>query len=158
MCLLPGQSAQRWALFTGLMDLFCFRESILCIQYNIRAFMKVKQWPWMKLYFKIKPLLISVGTEEELAMMKEEFETAKEELAKSETRRNELEEKMVTLVQEKKDLQLQVQTVCNLNNFWLFILHHFCLSVQERAERKFCYFMFQPLNKQVISASVNANV
>ncbi|NXT66101.1 MYH4 protein, partial [Chaetops frenatus] len=89
---------------------FGFRDSILCIQYNIRAFMKVKQWPWMKLYFKFKPLLKSVGTEKELAMMKEEFERAKEELAKSEARRNELEEKMVTLVQEKKDLQLQVQT------------------------------------------------
>uniref|UniRef100_A0A8D2N803 Myosin-7B n=1 Tax=Zonotrichia albicollis TaxID=44394 RepID=A0A8D2N803_ZONAL len=85
-------------------------ESILCIQYNIRAFMKVKQWPWMKLYFKFKPLLKSVGTEKELAMMKEEFERTKEELAKSEATRSKLEEKMVSLVQEKKDLQLQVQT------------------------------------------------
>lgn len=71
----------------------------------------------MKLYFKLKPLLKSVGTEKELAMMKEEFERTKEELAKSEDTRNRLEEKMVALVQEKKDLQLQVQTVCNLNNF-----------------------------------------
>uniref|UniRef100_A0A8C3EY11 Myosin-7B n=1 Tax=Corvus moneduloides TaxID=1196302 RepID=A0A8C3EY11_CORMO len=93
-----------------LKRMFDQRESILCIQYNIRAFMKVKQWPWMKLYFKLKPLLKSVETEKELAMMKEEFERTKEELAKSETTRNELEEKMVTLVQEKKDLQLQVQT------------------------------------------------
>ncbi|XP_032932478.1 myosin-3-like isoform X2 [Catharus ustulatus] len=90
--------------------MFDHRESILCIQYNIRAFMKVKQWPWMKLYFKLKPLLKSVGTEKELAMMKEEFERTKEELAKSEDTRNRLEEKMVALVQEKKDLQLQVQT------------------------------------------------
>ncbi|XP_009332352.1 PREDICTED: myosin-3-like [Pygoscelis adeliae] len=85
------------------------RESIFCIQYNIRAFMNVKHWPWMKLYFKIKPLLKSVETEKEMAMMKGEFERTKEELAKSETKRKELEEKMVTLVQEKKDLQLQVQ-------------------------------------------------
>ncbi|NWZ87745.1 MYH4 protein, partial [Poecile atricapillus] len=93
-----------------LKRMFDHRESILCIQYNIRAFMKVKQWPWMKLYFKLKPLLKSVGTEKELAMMKEEFERTKEELAKSEAMRNKLEEKMVALVQEKKDLQLQVQT------------------------------------------------
>lgn len=132
MCPLPALAAQRWALFTVLMDHLGFRESILCIQYNIRAFIKVKQWPWMKLYFKLKPLLISVGTEKELAMMKEEFERTKEELAKSEARRSKLEEKMVALVQEKKDLQLQVQTVCNLNNFCLFKLHQFCLSVQER--------------------------
>ncbi|XP_059341716.1 myosin-3-like [Ammospiza nelsoni] len=93
-----------------LKKMFDHRESILCIQYNIRAFMKVKQWPWMKLYFKFKPLLKSVGTEKELAMMKEEFERTKEELAKSEATRSKLEEKMVSLVQEKKDLQLQVQT------------------------------------------------
>uniref|UniRef100_A0A8B9N208 Myosin heavy chain 3 n=1 Tax=Accipiter nisus TaxID=211598 RepID=A0A8B9N208_9AVES len=86
------------------------RESIFCLQYNIRAFMNVKHWPWMKLYFKIKPLLKSVETEKEMAMMKEDFERMKEELAKSETKKKELEEKMVTLVQEKKDLQLQVQT------------------------------------------------
>ncbi|GAB0197871.1 myosin-3-like [Grus japonensis] len=90
------------------------RESVFCIQYNIRAFMNVKHWPWMKLYFKIKPLLKSVETEKEMATMKEEFERMKEELANSETKRKELEEKMVTLAQEKKDLQLQVQTVKNL--------------------------------------------
>uniref|UniRef100_A0A8D0N2C7 Myosin heavy chain 3 n=1 Tax=Sus scrofa TaxID=9823 RepID=A0A8D0N2C7_PIG len=85
------------------------RESIFCIQYNIRAFMNVKHWPWMKLFFKIKPLLKSAETEKEMATMKEEFQKTKEELAKSEAKRKELEEKMVTLVQEKNDLQLQVQ-------------------------------------------------
>ena len=41
--------------------------------------------------------------------MKEEFTKLKEAYAKSEARRKELEEKMVTLLQEKNDLQLQVQ-------------------------------------------------
>ncbi|XP_004684642.1 PREDICTED: myosin-3 [Condylura cristata] len=85
------------------------RESIFCIQYNIRSFMNVKHWPWMKLYFKIKPLLKSAETEKEMATMKEEFQKTKDELAKSEAKRKELEEKLVTLVQEKNDLQLQVQ-------------------------------------------------
>ncbi|XP_010115195.1 PREDICTED: myosin-3-like [Chlamydotis macqueenii] len=84
------------------------RESIFCIQYNIRAFMKVMHWPWMKLFFKVKPLCVE--TEKEMAAMKEEFERMKEKLAKSETKRKDLEEKMVTLLREKKDLQLQVQT------------------------------------------------
>nr|XP_042139295.1 myosin-1 [Peromyscus maniculatus bairdii] len=86
------------------------RESIFCIQYNVRAFMNVKHWPWMKLYFKIKPLLKSAETEKEMANMKEEFEKAKENLAKAEAKRKELEEKMVALMQEKNDLQLQVQS------------------------------------------------
>ncbi|XP_065604703.1 myosin-1B [Cyrtonyx montezumae] len=85
------------------------RESIFCIQYNVRAFMNVKHWPWMKLFFKIKPLLKSAESEKEMASMKEEFEKTKDELAKSEAKRKELEEKMVSLLQEKNDLQLQVQ-------------------------------------------------
>nr|XP_035955999.1 myosin-13 [Halichoerus grypus] len=86
------------------------RDSIFCIQYNIRAFMNVKHWPWMNLFFKIKPLLKSAEAEQEMATMKEDFERAKEELARSEARRKELEEKMVSLLQEKNDLQLQVQS------------------------------------------------
>ncbi|KAF4087863.1 hypothetical protein AMELA_G00076180 [Ameiurus melas] len=86
------------------------RDGLLVIQWNIRAFMGVKNWPWMKLYFKIKPLLRSAEAEKEMANMKEEFLKLKEAYAKSEARRKELEEKMVTLLQEKNDLQLQVQS------------------------------------------------
>uniref|UniRef100_A0A452UGQ0 Myosin-6 n=1 Tax=Ursus maritimus TaxID=29073 RepID=A0A452UGQ0_URSMA len=85
------------------------RDALLVIQWNIRAFMGVKNWPWMKLYFKIKPLLKSAEREKEMATMKEEFARLKEALEKSEARRKELEEKMVSLLQEKNDLQLQVQ-------------------------------------------------
>ncbi|KAH1182371.1 hypothetical protein KIL84_010125 [Mauremys mutica] len=85
------------------------RDALLVIQWNIRAFMGVKNWPWMKLYFKIKPLLKSAETEKEMQTMKEEFGRLKEALEKSEARRKELEEKMVSLLQEKNDLQLQVQ-------------------------------------------------
>uniref|UniRef100_A0A8D0GR51 Myosin heavy chain 4 n=1 Tax=Sphenodon punctatus TaxID=8508 RepID=A0A8D0GR51_SPHPU len=93
--------------FTRMMER---RESIFAIQYNVRSFMNVKHWPWMKLYFKIKPLLKSAESEKEMANMKEDFEKTKEELVKSEAKRKELEEKMVSLMQEKNDLQLQVQS------------------------------------------------
>ncbi|XP_044196002.1 myosin-6-like [Thunnus albacares] len=86
------------------------RDALLVIQWNVRAFMGVKNWPWMKMYFKIKPLLKTAETEKEMANMKEEFTKLKEAYAKSEARRKELEEKMVTLIQEKNDLQLQVQS------------------------------------------------
>ncbi|XP_063075194.1 myosin-7-like isoform X1 [Engraulis encrasicolus] len=85
------------------------KDSLLVIQWNIRAFMIVKNWPWMRLYFKIKPLLKSAETEKEMANMKEEFAKLKEAFAKSEARKKELEEKMVSLLQEKNDLQLHVQ-------------------------------------------------
>ncbi|XP_033853211.3 myosin-7 [Acipenser ruthenus] len=86
------------------------RDALLVIQWNVRAFMGVKNWPWMKLFFKIKPLLKSAENEKEMANMKDEFLKLKEAYAKSEARRKELEEKMVSLLQEKNDLQLQVQT------------------------------------------------
>ncbi|XP_041836067.1 myosin heavy chain, fast skeletal muscle-like [Melanotaenia boesemani] len=86
------------------------REAIYSIQYNIRAFMNVKTWPWMKLYFRIKPLLKSAETEKEMVQMKEDFEKTKEELAKALAKKKELEEKMVSLLQEKNDLQLQIQS------------------------------------------------
>uniref|UniRef100_A0A8C1MFQ2 Slow myosin heavy chain 1 n=1 Tax=Cyprinus carpio TaxID=7962 RepID=A0A8C1MFQ2_CYPCA len=86
------------------------RDSLLVIQWNVRAFMGVKNWPWMKLYFKIKPLLKSAETEKEMANMKEEFTKLKEAYAKSEARKKELEEKMVSLLQEKNDLQLAMQS------------------------------------------------
>lgn len=73
--------------------------------------MNVKHWPWMKLYFKIKPLLKSAEAEKEMAQMKVDFTKLMEDFAKSENRRRELEEKMVSVVQEKNDLLLQVQAV-----------------------------------------------
>ncbi|KAG5835939.1 hypothetical protein ANANG_G00249320 [Anguilla anguilla] len=90
------------------------RESIYSIQYNIRSFMNVKHWPWMKVYFKIKPLLKSAEAEKEMANMKEEFTKCKEDLAKALAKKKELEEKMVSLLQEKNDLQLAVASVKNL--------------------------------------------
>ncbi|XP_041748312.1 myosin heavy chain, fast skeletal muscle-like [Coregonus clupeaformis] len=84
------------------------REAIYSIQYNIRSFMNVKHWPWMKLYFKIKPLLKSAETEKEMAAMKENFEKMKEDLAKALAKIKGLEEKMVSLQQENNDLQLQI--------------------------------------------------
>lgn len=83
-----------------------FREALFCIQYNVRAFMNVKHWPWMKL--KIKPLLSREWRQRRRdGHTKEEFQKTKDELAKSEAKRKELR-KMVTLLKEKNDLQLQV--------------------------------------------------
>uniref|UniRef100_A0A668W5W2 Myosin heavy chain, fast skeletal muscle-like n=1 Tax=Oreochromis aureus TaxID=47969 RepID=A0A668W5W2_OREAU len=84
------------------------RDSLYTIQYNIRSFMNVKNWPWLKVYFKIKPLLKSAETEKELQNMKENYEKMQTDLATALAKKKELEEKMVALLQEKNDLQLQV--------------------------------------------------
>uniref|UniRef100_A0A674MTC2 Myosin motor domain-containing protein n=1 Tax=Takifugu rubripes TaxID=31033 RepID=A0A674MTC2_TAKRU len=84
------------------------RDAIYTIQYNVRSFMNVKNWPWMHVYYKIKPLLKSAETEKELAQMKENYEKMQTDLAAALAKKKELEEKMVSLLQEKNDLQLQV--------------------------------------------------
>ncbi|XP_046881579.1 myosin, heavy chain 7B, cardiac muscle, beta a isoform X2 [Hypomesus transpacificus] len=85
------------------------KEALMIIKWNIRAFNAVKHWPWMKLFFKIKPLLKSAATEKEMANLKEEYAKLKEALERSEAKRKELEERQVSLIQEKNDLSLQLQ-------------------------------------------------
>ncbi|XP_060945364.1 myosin heavy chain, fast skeletal muscle-like [Limanda limanda] len=84
------------------------RDAVFTLQYNIRSFMNVKNWPWMSLYFKIKPLLKSAETEKELSQMKENYGKMQSDLTTALAKKKELEEKMVSLMQEKNDLQLQV--------------------------------------------------
>ena len=43
------------------------RDSIDLIQSNLRAFMHLKDWEWMKIIFKIKPLISQVFTLNELS-------------------------------------------------------------------------------------------
>eukprot|EP00063_Salmo_salar_P026517 XP_014001352.1 PREDICTED: myosin-7B isoform X1 [Salmo salar] len=90
-------------------DMMDKREAIEVIQWNIRAFAAVRNWPWMMLFFKLRPLLRSATAEKELAALKEEFAKLKEAFDKSETKRKEVEERQVALIQEKNDLALQLQ-------------------------------------------------
>uniref|UniRef100_A0A3P8WWE7 Myosin, heavy chain 7B, cardiac muscle, beta a n=1 Tax=Cynoglossus semilaevis TaxID=244447 RepID=A0A3P8WWE7_CYNSE len=85
------------------------RDALLVIQFNLRAFFIVRNWPWMMLFYKLRPLLRSAQVEKELAALKEEFKKLKEAFDKSEGKRREAEEKQVALVLEKNDLALQLQ-------------------------------------------------
>lgn len=101
-----------------MLCLYSPREALYTIQWNIRAFNAVKNWSWMKLFFKIKPLLKSAQTEKEMSNLKEEFQKLKEALEKSEAKRKELEEKQVSMIQEKHDLALQLQAVSASPSLW----------------------------------------
>merc|ERR1711981_1258776 len=83
------------------------RESARTIQSNIRAFMYLKDWEWMKIMYKIKPLLATAEAAKEMEEVLEEFESVKAQLEKETKRRKELEESQIALVQEKNDLALQ---------------------------------------------------
>nr|XP_020137452.1 myosin-7B isoform X6 [Microcebus murinus] len=85
------------------------RDALFTIQWNIRAFNAVKNWSWMKLFFKMKPLLRSAQAEEELAALRAELRGLRGALAAAEAKRQELEETQVSVTQEKNDLALQLQ-------------------------------------------------
>merc|ERR1719369_2074368 len=82
------------------------RDAVFTIQFNVRSFCNVKNWPWMGLYFKIKPLLQSAETEKELMAMKENYEKMTADLAAALASKKSLEEKLVALTQEKNALAL----------------------------------------------------
>ncbi|KAK7884737.1 hypothetical protein WMY93_027860 [Mugilogobius chulae] len=85
------------------------RDAVVVIQFNLRAFFSVRTWPWMMLFYKLRPLLRSAQVEKELAILNEDFSKLKEAFDKSEGKRREAEERQVVLVQEKNDLALQLQ-------------------------------------------------
>ncbi|KAG7519536.1 myosin-7B-like [Solea senegalensis] len=84
------------------------RDAALVIQFNLRAYVSVRTWPWMMLFYKLRPLLRSAQVEKELAALNEDFKKLKEAFDRSEGKRREAEEKQVVLVQEKNDLTLQL--------------------------------------------------
>ena len=100
------------------LQLFFHRDAIFTIQFNLRSFCNVKNWPWMNLYFKIKPLLQSAETEKELMAMKENYEKMTTDLAAALAKKKELEEKLVALVQEKNNLVAASASVSRL--YWIF--------------------------------------
>merc|ERR1712173_77565 len=68
------------------------RESARVIQSNIRSYLFVKDWEWMKIMYKIKPLLATAEAAKEMEEIIEEFEECKKQLEKETKRRKELEE------------------------------------------------------------------
>ncbi|XP_049554841.1 myosin-7B isoform X5 [Orcinus orca] len=85
------------------------RDALFTIQWNIRAFNAVKNWSWMKLFFKMKPLLRSAQAEAELAALRAELRGLRGALATAEAKCQELEETHVSVTQKKNDLALQLQ-------------------------------------------------
>lgn len=63
--------------------------AISCIQKNVKKFMLIRDWPWWRLYVRVKPLLNVHRTEEELKNKEAELEQLKVKFEKVERERNE---------------------------------------------------------------------
>lgn len=53
------------------------------IQFNLRAFFSVRTWPWMMLFYKLRPMLRSAQVEKELATLNEDFTKLKDAFDRS---------------------------------------------------------------------------
>eukprot|EP01147_Barroeca_monosierra_P002016 gene2016-5090_t len=85
-------------------------NAILVIQRNARAYMKLRSWPWWKLFTKIKPLLKVARGDEELRLLREELEEVKQNLERSERARQEAEAQIEALTADKKELTQQLES------------------------------------------------
>ncbi|CAF3613437.1 unnamed protein product [Adineta steineri] len=85
------------------------RLALSVLQRNCRKYLSLRNWPWWKLYTKVKPLLSVARQEEEMKKLEDEYKALKEAFEKEEKRRKEIEENNAKLVREKNDMYLQLE-------------------------------------------------
>ncbi|UJR08396.1 hypothetical protein I4U23_012667 [Adineta vaga] len=86
------------------------RLALSVVQRNLRKYLSLRNWPWWKLYTKVKPLLSVARQEEEMKKLEEDFKALKEALEKEEKLRKEMEDNNSKLVKEKNDLYQQLES------------------------------------------------
>ena len=74
------------------------RLALSVLQRNVRKYLSLRNWPWWKLYTKVKPLLSVARQEEDMKKLEDEFKALKEALEREEKLRKETEEKNAKLV------------------------------------------------------------
>jgi myosin heavy subunit len=85
------------------------RDALDIVQSNIRAFVYLKDWEWMKIIFKIKPMISQVEDQKQLQNLEKNYEEIKIKLEKEITRRSELEGMELIVRQEKNDLDAKMR-------------------------------------------------
>ncbi|CAF0951774.1 unnamed protein product [Rotaria sp. Silwood1] len=85
------------------------RIALTVLQRNCRKYLSLRNWPWWKLYTKVKPLLSVARQEEEMKKLEDEFKSLKENLEKEEKLRKEVEDQNSKLIREKNDLLTQLE-------------------------------------------------
>ena len=89
-----------------------FREdAIRIIQRNARVYIKLRQWPWWRLYSKVKPLLAVHRQEEQERALKSALGQLEELLKREQAERARLERLSSELRRERNDLDKELGTV-----------------------------------------------
>ncbi|XP_044003233.1 myosin heavy chain, muscle isoform X1 [Aphidius gifuensis] len=85
------------------------RLALQVVQRNLRRYLKLRTWPWWKLWQKVKPLLNATRIEDELAELTERARISQENFEREEKARKELEAVHAVVLKEKNDLQRQLE-------------------------------------------------
>ena len=85
------------------------RVGVVVLQRNIRQHFILRNWPWWKLFTKVKPLLSIARQEEEIRAKEEEMKKAMEEAAATAAAKKELEEKYAKLENERMAIQAELE-------------------------------------------------
>ncbi|KAK3877615.1 hypothetical protein Pcinc_017693 [Petrolisthes cinctipes] len=86
------------------------RVALIVVQRNLRKFMKMRTWPWYRLWQRVKPLLNVSRIEDEMKALEEKAEKALAELEKETKLRKELEAACASLQGEKNDLMTTLES------------------------------------------------
>ncbi|XP_076334905.1 uncharacterized protein LOC143238500 isoform X2 [Tachypleus tridentatus] len=87
-------------------------NAVRILQRNCASYLKLRDWPWWRLYTKVKPLLQVTKQEEKLNAKEEELRDIKEKMERAEEKATEIDKRFQQLVMEKNTLteQLQAET------------------------------------------------
>jgi len=85
------------------------RVGVVVLQRNIRQHFVLRNWPWWKLFTKVKPLLSIARQEDEMREKEEEMKKAMEEAAETLKQKKELEEKFEKLTEERMAIQNELE-------------------------------------------------
>merc|ERR1719505_106832 len=85
------------------------RIALVVVQRNLRKYLKLRTWPWYRLWQQVKPLLNVTRVEDEMRELEERATQAVEALEKESALRKTLEAKFNHLTQERADVMVTLE-------------------------------------------------
>ncbi|XP_063608871.1 myosin heavy chain, muscle-like [Penaeus indicus] len=86
------------------------RVALIVVQRNLRKYLKLRNWPWYRMWQKVKPLLNVTRVEDEMRALEEKAAKAQEDYEREAKLRKELEAANVTLLEEKNNLMVALES------------------------------------------------
>jgi len=86
------------------------RVALIVVQRNLRKYLRLKNWPWYRLWVRVKPLLNVVRVEDEMRELEERANKAVEDLEKEAGIRKKLDGQMKAWTQEKADILVSLES------------------------------------------------